>query len=211
MGRFINADTQLNLDQLSENSFIYCRNNPLNRKDPTGHTWQEIEACLLEFKDFLGEIFSLSFAVSQMDSPMPGPCDAVALLMITAGDATCAVATPVIYLTSKLQSIEKDVAKEKTIAISATKKQKNAVIFPLNPNDYYPIGLTKIPGKDTKNGPHYHIHNLNIHYYPGEEVPEPYASIYFPFFKSLLNNLYILSNINFCANKKLCEEKYHDN
>jgi hypothetical protein len=36
------------------------------------------------------------------------------------------------------------------------------------------------------NGPHYHINNpiyrkSKVHFYPGDVVPEPYATIYFPF------------------------------
>lgn len=33
------------------------------------------------------------------------------------------------------------------------------------------------------NGSHYHINNpiyMGKHFYPGEEIPEPYASMYFP-------------------------------
>ena len=80
------------------------------------------------------------------------------------------------------------------------------MIFPINPNDFNPIGLVKIPRAGTKNGaliswmdpitnvevfrwdenpnyfngPHYHIYGTG-HYTPGVDiVPEPYASIYFP-------------------------------
>ena len=33
---------------------------------------------------------------------------------------------------------------------------------------------------NNSNGPHYHIHGTG-HFYPGMIVPEPYATIYFPF------------------------------
>lgn len=80
------------------------------------------------------------------------------------------------------------------------------MIFPVDPNTFNPVGLVKVPRAGTKNGafiswmdpltntevfrwdenpnysngPHYHIHGTG-HYYPGMIVPEPYATIYFPF------------------------------
>lgn len=79
------------------------------------------------------------------------------------------------------------------------------VIFPVNPDDFHPMGLLKVPRPGTKNGvliswmdpvtgievfrwdenlnysngPHYHIYGTD-HYAPGRIVPEPYSSIYFP-------------------------------
>ncbi len=95
---------------------------------------------------------------------------------------------------------------EKTDAIVASKKPDSPVIFPVNPNNFNPVGLIKVPRAGTKNGaliswmdplekievfrwdenpnysngPHYHIYETG-HYYPGTIVPEPYATIYFPF------------------------------
>ena len=80
------------------------------------------------------------------------------------------------------------------------------MIFPLNPNDFNPAGLIKVPRQGTKNGiliswmdpltnkevfrwdenpnysngPHYHIYGTD-HFISGVDlVPEPYATIYFP-------------------------------
>ena len=85
-------------------------------------------------------------------------------------------------------------------------KRPTPVIFPLNPNDFNPAGLIKVPRQGTKNGmliswmdpltnkevfrwdenpnysngPHYHIYGTG-HFIPGVDlVPEPYATLYFP-------------------------------
>ena len=39
MGRFINADGQLNNDMLGNNLFAYCGNNPVTRSDDSGQCW----------------------------------------------------------------------------------------------------------------------------------------------------------------------------
>ena len=39
VGRFINADSQINADILGNNLFAYCGNNPVTRADDTGHGW----------------------------------------------------------------------------------------------------------------------------------------------------------------------------
>ncbi len=44
MGRFINADNQLNNDMLGNNMFTYCGNNPVKRHDDSGNTWQFVLA-----------------------------------------------------------------------------------------------------------------------------------------------------------------------
>ena len=85
-------------------------------------------------------------------------------------------------------------------------KRPTPVIFPLNPNDFNPAGLIKVPRQGTKNGmliswmdpltnkevfrwdenpndsngPHYHIYGTG-HFIPGVDlVPEPCATLYFP-------------------------------
>jgi len=82
------------------------------------------------------------------------------------------------------------------------------VFFPENPNDFNPLGLKPdyYPGSDNgaiikwsilgtktavfewnedfRKGPHYHIpvdnQHEDPHYWPGDPVPDPYVSIYFP-------------------------------
>ena len=98
-------------------------------------------------------------------------------------------------------------AEEKAEAIVIPKEPDDPVIFPVDPNDFNPVGLVKVPRAGTTNGPliswmdpltnteifrwdkntnrpngpHYHIIHSPEHYYPGMIVPEPYATIYFPF------------------------------
>ena len=44
VGRFINADQQINNDLLGSNQFIYCGNNPIYRKDDGGEAWGIVSA-----------------------------------------------------------------------------------------------------------------------------------------------------------------------
>ena len=79
------------------------------------------------------------------------------------------------------------------------------IVFPADPNSFLPSGLNKVQRDGSKNGavinwmdpltntevfrwdenpnypngPHYHIVGSDVHYYPGDQVPEPFASIYF--------------------------------
>ena len=95
--------------------------------------------------------------------------------------------------------------KEESIAIVTTKQSDNQVYFPDDPHEFMPMGLIPVFRSGTKNGsfiswmnpilgievfrwdenpnysngPHYHIYGKG-HYYPGNIVPEPYASLYFP-------------------------------
>ena len=93
-------------------------------------------------------------------------------------------------------------------------KRPNPIVFPANPYDFNPMGLTTIPRSGTKNGAmlqwvmwgrpnkkvfvwdedlqkgsHYHIYEpisqtkLPMHYYPGDPVPEPWATIFFGGYK----------------------------
>ena len=192
------------------NMFAYCNNNPVNREDLTGQFWSEVwEFLKTAFTETGNAIETMApayagcEAVAVADGPLPFG-DIAALIgaaALTIGAVGCgfyqAVQTP-------NTSIAQD--EEKSIAVAIPKDPSNPVIFPDNPNDFNPVGLVKVHRSGTKNGaiiswmdtvsntevfrwdenstmpngPHYHIYGTG-HYYPGMIVPEPYASIYFPF------------------------------
>jgi RHS repeat-associated protein len=65
IGRFINADTivQSTYDPQSLNRYSYCRNNPINYTDPTGHSW------FSKFFKKVGDFFS-NVGKSIADNPL---------------------------------------------------------------------------------------------------------------------------------------------
>ena len=67
VGRFINADGQLNEGVLGYNMFAYCENNPVMRDDPTGHFW----GVLLGVALVVGIVASLSGCSSKSTSKPP--------------------------------------------------------------------------------------------------------------------------------------------
>ncbi len=188
--------------------FAYCGNNPVNRVDPTGHFWSEIwefaKTAVTEIGKAIGAL-SPAYAgcggAAVADGPLPIG-DAIGL--IGAAALTIGSVGYGIHQAAKASSISIPKVKEKAEA-KAVQKNPIPVIFPVNPNNFNPVGLTKVPRAGTKNGafiswmdpltntevfrwdenpnysngPHYHIHGTG-HYYPGTIVPEPYATIYFP-------------------------------
>ncbi len=97
--------------------------------------------------------------------------------------------------------------KTKLEAKTDKKETQQGIIFPVDPLEFNPVGLVRVVRDGTKNGmliswmdmetktevfrwdentnysngSHYHVASDEKHYIPGiDEVPEPYASIYFP-------------------------------
>jgi RHS repeat-associated protein len=60
IGRFITADTivQAPYDPQSLNRYTYCRNNPINYADPTGHSWRKFWKKVTHFFEDFGNFIS---------------------------------------------------------------------------------------------------------------------------------------------------------
>ena len=195
---------------LGTNMFAYCENNPVSRVDPTGHFWSEIwefaKTAVTEIGKAIG-VLSPAYAgcggAAVADGPLPfGDIVAAAgAALLTVGAIGYGI-----YQATQAPAISVPKVEEKSEAIVIPKEPDSPVIFPVDPNTFNPVGLVKVPRAGTKNGafiswmdpltntevfrwdenpnysngPHYHIHGTG-HYYPGMIVPEPYATIYFPF------------------------------
>lgn len=192
VGRFVNADAYVSTGQgiTSYNMFAYCLNTPANLVDKSG---EDAETAM----GWLGSMWWMPLADTTL--PIGDMIFAVGILFTILIPAETS-APPTAYLEE--EKIETEVE-----AAVVTKRSDEPVIFPPNPNDFNPVGLKKVPKPGTYNGPfilwmdvlintsifrwdanctkfdgpHYHIDGDPTHYYPGALVPEPYASIYFPF------------------------------
>ena len=192
IGRFLNADVQLNGQEglTGYNLFQYCGSNPIIRSDKSGTKYtSSYERTTNESANSLLGIFVtlvITWAVCNLFST-------------TASTATTYYAPSI--------SIPKVEKKEKSIVCDTPKKSDEPVIFPVDPHAFNPNGLIKVPRTGTKNGAliswmdpltktevfrwdehpnypngsHYHVIGTG-HFIPGvDEVPEPFATIYFLF------------------------------
>ncbi len=209
--RFVSADVYLSTGQgvLGHNAFAYCGNDPVNRVDSTGHFWSEIwefaKTAVTEIGKAIG-VLSPAYAgcggAAVADGPLPigDIIGAAGAILLTVGAVGYGVyqATQTYISTPRVreEAEDKDIPNEPDCT----------VIFPVDPNCFNPIGLVKVyrPGSKNgafiswmdpltntevfrwdenpnhSNGSHYHICGTG-HYYPGAVVPEPYATIYFPY------------------------------
>ena len=115
--RFLNADSVLgaNQDMLSYNLFSYCSNNPVRYSDYTGEN-AVAAAQILKWGS------TISAIISQLDSPVPGPADVIALIV---GIGVLVIAGIVAIPWSKVGSVigkgwSWTTSKAKAIAVSAS-------------------------------------------------------------------------------------------
>ena len=195
---------------LGYNMYAYCGNNPVSRVDSTGQFWSELwefaKAAATEIGKTIG-VLSPAYAgcggIAAVDGPLPLG-DVVALagaVLLTVGAVGYGI-----YQAAQSPSISVPKVEEKEEDRVIPMKPESPVFFPNDPNMFAPVGLIKVFRTGTKNGmfiswmdpltnievfrwdenpnysngSHYHIYGTG-HYYPGMMVPEPYATIYFPF------------------------------
>ena len=208
VGRFISADGLLgaNQDLLSYNLFAYCSNNPVNCSDPTGQYVLEGAVLLgIVAAAFLGTGIAFGTVGAQIASQQLHRTfnynPPAARHFPTYNEI---VNNPAIQIAPNSNSEVRSKEEEKDTAAPTSSKKK--IVFPLLPAEFCPRGLTPVPRGKTKNGliitwmdpvtniavfswhenpnfsngPHYHISSLpEAHFYAGETVPEPWASLYF--------------------------------
>ena len=178
--------------------------------NPTGHFFSEIwEFAKIAVAEIGKAISAMSPAYAACggaavaDGPLPFG-DAIGF--IGAAAITIGAAGYGIYQATKAPSTSISKAEEKEKDIALPTQPKAQAYFTVNPYNFHPKGLVRKCYDGTKNGafiswmdpltntevfrwdenpnysngPHYHIHGTG-HYYPGTIVPEPYATVYFPF------------------------------
>ena len=126
--------------------------------------------------------------------------------IIVSSGIIASVSATVIFYYNNETDLSKRIS-QKAEVVTPLKKPYKPVVFPVDPNAFNPLGLLKVPRPGTKNGriiswmepltnievfrwdenlnkpngPHYHIRGVEKHFYPGDTVLEPFATIYFPF------------------------------
>ena len=161
--------------------FAYCDNNPINYSDYSGTVATEAVAAGTALSYFI------EFVLPEL---------IVGSILIFTG---------VVFLILVLDVVV-DAIENSQSTTKSKSDNKSHIVFPVNPYDFNPLGLTRKYYDGTKNGPliswvdpitnqevfrwdaninrpngpHYHIYGSG-HYIPGiSYIPEPYASIYFP-------------------------------
>ena len=200
--RFLNADAFAATGQgcLGNNMFAYCLNSPLNYVDTTGHM-----AMLKD--DKLASTSCIGFYSGSFGGGNIAPIINPSTLMAEIASGICAI---VAVATGILKPVEKEEEKAKAAAITKklddpvifplnpndfnpaglVKKPRDGTINGALISWMDPLTNTEVFRWDENpnypNGPHYHINNpiyrkAKVHFYPADVVPEPYATIYFPF------------------------------
>ena len=203
--RFINADDrvgQIGAPDASYNLFAYCINNPVSHSDPTGRMIGILSAILITAEVALVGIVAIA-AIDILANALPKIEEVPHLTLIIPLPKPEPKPEP-----EPEPDNNEHLDKIPTPMPEADDGDKTkVVIFPANPHMFLPRGMTlsnrpgtkngkfifyQLPGGhivfrwdeniNYSNGPHYHILDENggeHHYYAGDVVPEPYASLYF--------------------------------
>ena len=207
-GRFINSDTYLgiNHDFQSQNIFLYSSNNYISKIDKNGNWFEWISDVFDYLGELLspgnvGNALAFVGVLSGLDGPAPvgdfiGICAFVPMLFI--GLNSNAKETEKIMEKKKEEEVKKEKKKDVTVYFPENPydfKPKGLVIDEHSGTSNGKIINWQMPvvkitifewDEDFDNGSHYHAlkpewngkHDKK-HYYAGDEVPSPWAEIYF--------------------------------
>ena len=199
LGRFLNADafTATGQGLTGNNMFAYCGNNPVNRNDKAGERYEVIDPSALGG-------YGGGFSVASLLLPFAWLAD------IFGGTKAEQSANAATVALAKTKVVPKTEEKAESIVIPKKSDRQvyfpldpndfnpmnlNKVVRPGSTNGVIinwmdPKTNTEVfrwdENPNKSNGPHYHINdpiyiNAKVHFYPEDPVPEPYATIYFPF------------------------------
>ena len=151
MCRFLNADGYVSTGQglLGNNIFAYCANNPVAFVDSTGHFAESILnpqwLSMYESVSSMGPVgFLLGLSVLFVGAIASSPSGQTYTDAVPAPAPVPAIPTP---------KTKTDTKENCTPTVKAIAPQRpNSIVFPANPYDFNPMGLTTIPRSGTKNG-----------------------------------------------------------
>ena len=188
--KFLNADGIIGIGHglLKHNLFAYCFNMPVRLKDTNGKSATEY-------------ILQQSQSIASLDGPYPFADAVVGVLIVGALLFDAISQSNAREEDNTDEDTDEDTDEE-------TDEQSAKIVFPSDPSLFLPLGLVPDVHPGSKNGkvitwaapnskiaifrwdenlnypngPHYHIETpeySGVHFYPGDEIPEPYASLYF--------------------------------